>query len=208
MSSSSCRPRPIRLIGYAIVRGQIIAYTRNGAASLVYVLASAYVRRPRLLPRLCHGAAIVRFCAAGGPAGQNQPIDGGLLPALLQVEVHVDACCAPPGGDGTRWVPQALPLFHARVGHGYLDIGKVHIAGPQASLMLDLYDGVVRLHHVAIPFELRKRVLLQSAWSAGRSIFGYEPTTSADEHTRGEIMAVYTQLADYVKKRVEGGNHG
>src|SRR5512135_1149281 len=37
------------------------------------------------------------------------------------------------------------------------------------------------------PFELRKRVLLQAAWGAGQSIFGYQPTSHADTQTRQEI---------------------
>ena len=55
------------------------------------------------------------------------------------------------------------------------------------------------------PFEVRKRVMLQSAWSHGRSIFGYKGTPGADEKTRQEIEEVYTQLAHLVMERVAGG---
>jgi chromosome partitioning protein len=55
------------------------------------------------------------------------------------------------------------------------------------------------------PFELRKRVMLQQAWSAGQSIFTYKPTTSADEKGRQEIVEGYTQLAQFVLERVGAG---
>ncbi len=62
------------------------------------------------------------------------------------------------------------------------------------------------------PFELRKRVLLQAAWGAGRSIFGYQPTTHADSQTRQEITTLYEQLARLIMARAatkEGGpDHG
>lgn len=52
------------------------------------------------------------------------------------------------------------------------------------------------------PFELRKRVMLQQAWSAGQSIFTYKATNHADEKNRQEIVESYTQLAEYVTQRV------
>ncbi len=55
------------------------------------------------------------------------------------------------------------------------------------------------------PFELRKRVMLQQAWSAGQSIFTYKPTTSADEKGRQEIVEGYNHLAQFVMERVEAG---
>src|SRR5512142_2684176 len=62
------------------------------------------------------------------------------------------------------------------------------------------------------PFELRKRVLLQAAWGAGRSIFGYQPTSHADTQTRQEITTLYEQLARLIMARAateEGGpDHG
>ena len=57
------------------------------------------------------------------------------------------------------------------------------------------------------PFEIRKRVMLQVAWSQGRSIFAYQPPSSSDEQTRMELAEVYTQLASVIKERVEGGVH-
>jgi len=57
------------------------------------------------------------------------------------------------------------------------------------------------------PFELRKRVMLQAAWSKGCSIFGFEPTSHAEERTRQEIIDLYLQLADLVVERVQGENH-
>lgn len=55
------------------------------------------------------------------------------------------------------------------------------------------------------PFEVRKRVMLQSAWSRGCSIFGFKSPSSAEERTRQEIEDVYRQLAHFVTERVNGG---
>ncbi len=60
-------------------------------------------------------------------------------------------------------------------------------------------------------FELRKWVLLQAAWGAGRSIFGYQPTRHADTQTRQEITGLYEQLARLVMARAAekgGPDHG
>jgi chromosome partitioning protein len=57
------------------------------------------------------------------------------------------------------------------------------------------------------PFEMRKRVMLQAAWSSGYSIFAYEPTTSTEEKTRKEIVEIYRQLAKFVMDQAEGGKH-
>jgi chromosome partitioning protein len=54
------------------------------------------------------------------------------------------------------------------------------------------------------PFEVRKRVMLQSAWSKGCSIFGYKGTPGADEKTRQDIEDVYMKLAELVTQRVKG----
>ncbi len=51
------------------------------------------------------------------------------------------------------------------------------------------------------PFELRKRVMLQQAWSAGQSIFTYKPTTHAEEKNRQEIVDSYLQLARFIGER-------
>ena len=58
---------------------------------------------------------------------------------------------------------------------------------------------------VVTPFELRKRVLLQAAWSSGCSIFGYKPQSRADEQIRVEIADVYSQLADFVIEKAKEG---
>jgi chromosome partitioning protein len=59
------------------------------------------------------------------------------------------------------------------------------------------------------PFEMRKRVMLQAAWSAGCSIFAYPVPSKADEHTKQEIMEHYQERAKLVMERVaEGGTHG
>ncbi|CAA9541742.1 MAG: hypothetical protein AVDCRST_MAG88-69 [uncultured Thermomicrobiales bacterium] len=59
------------------------------------------------------------------------------------------------------------------------------------------------------PFELRKRVILQAAWAAGRSIFAYQPASSADEKTRREVAELYRELARFVLDQAEGGTtHG
>lgn len=56
------------------------------------------------------------------------------------------------------------------------------------------------------PFELRKRVMLQMAWSAGQSIFAYQPASHADERTKRELTDVYRLLAEFVMARTrEGG---
>jgi chromosome partitioning protein len=55
------------------------------------------------------------------------------------------------------------------------------------------------------PFEIRKRVMLQAAWSHGCSIFAFQTTSTNDEQTRAEIAEVYKQLAYFVKDRVEEG---
>lgn len=59
------------------------------------------------------------------------------------------------------------------------------------------------------PFELRKRVMLQMAWSAGQSIFAYQPASHADERIKRELMDIYRLLAEFVMQRTrEGDSHG
>jgi len=58
------------------------------------------------------------------------------------------------------------------------------------------------------PLEIRKRVILQAAWAAGRSIFAYEPASSADQHTKREVVGLYRELARFVIDRTEGGETG
>lgn len=59
------------------------------------------------------------------------------------------------------------------------------------------------------PFELRKRVLVQAAWSKGCSVFGYQPTSRVEEQTRQEIAELYQKLADFVIDQAAAGrDHG
>jgi chromosome partitioning protein len=59
------------------------------------------------------------------------------------------------------------------------------------------------------PFELRKRVILQAAWAAGRSIFAYDPRSAADEKTKREVIELYRALARFVIDHAEGDvRHG
>ena len=55
------------------------------------------------------------------------------------------------------------------------------------------------------PFEIRKRVMLQNAWSHGCSIFAYQVSTNAEEQTRVELADIYRQLAHFVVEQVRGG---
>jgi chromosome partitioning protein len=55
------------------------------------------------------------------------------------------------------------------------------------------------------PFEIRKRVLLQEAWSSGQSIFAYKPPARNEERTKNELVATYRQLAEFVMQQAEGG---
>jgi chromosome partitioning protein len=57
---------------------------------------------------------------------------------------------------------------------------------------------------VVTPFEIRKRVILQSAWSSGCSIFAFPTTTAADEQTRTEVAEQYMHLAHFVVGQVRG----
>jgi len=58
------------------------------------------------------------------------------------------------------------------------------------------------------PFELRKRVMLQEAWSRGCSIFTYAAKSHAEERTKRELIDVYRQLAEFVIDRTrEGESH-
>jgi chromosome partitioning protein len=57
------------------------------------------------------------------------------------------------------------------------------------------------------PFEIRKRVMLQSAWSRGCSIFAYQTNSNAEEQVRLELADLYKQLAYLVMERVKEGTH-
>lgn len=58
------------------------------------------------------------------------------------------------------------------------------------------------------PFELRKRVLLQEAWSSGKSIFAYHPSSTAQLQTRSELTETYRRLAEILLTRIEGDGNG
>jgi cellulose biosynthesis protein BcsQ len=49
------------------------------------------------------------------------------------------------------------------------------------------------------PFELRKRVILQSAWDAGHSIFRYEPSKPDQVRAKREVEEDYLRLAECVR---------
>jgi chromosome partitioning protein len=57
------------------------------------------------------------------------------------------------------------------------------------------------------PFEIRKRVMLQHAWSQGCSVFAYPTGSAAEEQTRTELADLYKQLAYLVMDRVKGGEY-
>ena len=57
------------------------------------------------------------------------------------------------------------------------------------------------------PFELRKRVQLQLAWSNGCSIFSYQASSGAQPHIRAELMKLYSQVATFVTEQAERGEH-
>jgi chromosome partitioning protein len=71
-------------------------------------------------------------------------------------------------------------------------------------ILADLQRDVPRM----APTVMRKRVILQSAWSAGRSIFGYKPASRAEEPTKHEVAELYRQLADYVIEQTEESRCG
>jgi hypothetical protein len=57
------------------------------------------------------------------------------------------------------------------------------------------------------PFELRKRVLVQAAWSSGCSVFAYKPATRPDETIRSDLADLYRELADFVIQRTREEDH-
>lgn len=65
-------------------------------------------------------------------------------------------------------------------------------------------DNLRRSIPALTPFELRKRVLLQEAWSRGCSIFTHHTTSTAQARTQAEIIEAYRRLAHFVMERVEG----
>jgi chromosome partitioning protein len=59
-----------------------------------------------------------------------------------------------------------------------------------------------------VPFELRKRVLLQLAWSSGHSIFAYTPNTAQHQQIKDELTRQYRDLAQLVIERAGRTNNG
>ena len=55
---------------------------------------------------------------------------------------------------------------------------------------------------VMVPFEIRKRVLLQDAYDQGRSIFSYQPSGSTRQTDAHELRKLYTQLTDYITNQL------
>jgi chromosome partitioning protein len=77
----------------------------------------------------------------------------------------------------------------------------VQDSGMAKKILHDLRQSVP----MVVPFELRKRVILQAAWAAGCSIFAYTPPSSADEKNKREVIEVYRELARFVMEQAEGG---
>jgi chromosome partitioning protein len=72
-------------------------------------------------------------------------------------------------------------------------------------ILADLHEKIP----VVTPFEFRKRVILQAAWDAGCSIFGYKPSSRSDETNRSEVADLYRRLADFViSQSREAPDHG
>lgn len=55
-----------------------------------------------------------------------------------------------------------------------------------------------------VPFEIRKRVMLQEAWDQGHSIFATEGATAVQIRNRDEIIDLYRKLADVVIAQAQG----
>src|SRR3954466_14420586 len=53
------------------------------------------------------------------------------------------------------------------------------------------------------PFEIKKRVVLQEAYDKGRSIFPFEAPNSSKADDSYELCHLYTELAQFISKRVE-----
>lgn len=53
------------------------------------------------------------------------------------------------------------------------------------------------------PFELRKRVILQSAWDAGRSVLSYSANKPDQLRAKQDVVDEYARLADFVWARLQ-----
>lgn len=88
---------------------------------------------------------------------------------------------------------------------------QINVLGVVPNMVLDSAMSKRILHDLRqsvpmlTPFELRKRVLLQAAWAAGRSIFAFQPASAADEKTKREVIEVYRDLARFVLDQTQGG---
>lgn len=92
---------------------------------------------------------------------------------------------------------------------------QIHVVGVVPNLVQDsamakkILQDLRRSVPMLTPFTLRKRVILQTAWASGCSIFAYQPTSSADEKTKREVCELYRELAHFVMTQVdeEGRSH-
>jgi chromosome partitioning protein len=88
---------------------------------------------------------------------------------------------------------------------------KVQVLGVVPNLVQDSGMAKKILHDLrqsvpmVVPFELRKRVILQAAWASGCSIFAYSPPSSADDKNKREVIDLYRELARFVMDQAEGG---
>jgi chromosome partitioning protein len=55
---------------------------------------------------------------------------------------------------------------------------------------------------VVTPFEIKKRVVLQEAYDAGRSIFSYEAPNKAKEEDAGQLKKTYADLATFTVEQL------
>jgi len=58
---------------------------------------------------------------------------------------------------------------------------------------------------VFCPTVIRKRVVIQSAWQQGCSIFSYTPANRNEDKAKEEMTSAFTKVAEYVMQRVEEG---
>jgi chromosome partitioning protein len=65
-------------------------------------------------------------------------------------------------------------------------------------ILAELRDNI----SVMVPFEIRKRVVLQEAYDQGRSIFSYEAPGSAKQTDAYELRKTYTHLATFISSQL------
>ena len=71
-----------------------------------------------------------------------------------------------------------------------------------STLSRDVLEQLRESIPVVTPFEFKKRVLLQNAWNAGRSIFAFEPGRRDQLKVREEVTGSYRQLAKFVMEQI------